>query len=140
LPHEWSADSEPADAPPGRAGADSVLPSLRSPEGTHFSVPAHFREEKPQSTVSVARPGRRRADGGLCHEDDCAEGALESGGLTPPSPLGLYALGTLGRRSATADRTPRRFAHFHAPWWAQGSWNLRSELVTFLGFGPFSGT
>jgi hypothetical protein len=27
------------------AGADSVLRSLRSPEGTHLSIPAHLREE-----------------------------------------------------------------------------------------------
>ena len=31
-----------------------------------------------------------------------ARGALECGGLTPPSPLGPYALGTLRRRQAAA--------------------------------------
>jgi hypothetical protein len=37
-----------------------------------------------------------------CHENGRAEGTLECGGLTPPSPLGLYALGTLRRRQAAA--------------------------------------
>jgi hypothetical protein len=39
------------------------------------------------------------AEGNTCA---CAEGTLECGGSTPPSPRGLYALGTLRRRRAAA--------------------------------------
>jgi len=51
--------------------------------------------------------GQGRGDAQGCgpirsYENGCAEGTLDCDGLTPPSPLGLYALGTLRRRQAVA--------------------------------------
>ena len=50
---------------------------------------------------------------GLTTVHENARSALERGGLAPPSPLGLYALGTLRRRPAAAGRTPRCLRHSH---------------------------
>jgi hypothetical protein len=51
-----------------------------------------------------------------CPENDCAEGALECGGLTPPSPLGRRAGGTLRRRQAAAlQGASRIFMHGGEP-------------------------
>jgi tetratricopeptide (TPR) repeat protein len=51
-----------------------------------------------------------------CHENGCAEGTLECGGLTPPSPLCVYALGTPRRRQAAAlQGASRIFMHGGEP-------------------------
>ena len=49
-----------------------------------------------------------------CHENGCAEGTLECG-IRQPTDSYRLSLGTQGG-PAWRDRTPRRFAHFHAEW------------------------
>ena len=78
---------------PAFAGMTAFLTS-RIPNGTCHSARS---EESLQLLSHLATAVILR-----CHENGCAEGTLECGGLTPPSPLGLHAGGTLRRRQAVA--------------------------------------
>ena len=73
--------------------------SLRANSAKHLCSFSQVLEPKPTAEI-------------LRHENDCAEGTLECGGLTPPSPLGRYALATLRRRRAAAlQGASRIFMH-----------------------------
>ena len=74
-----------------------------------------------------------------CNEFDCAEGTLECGGLTPPSRLGLYALGTPRRRQAAAlQGASRVFMHGSEPQDHEAGSAVRAGLVSHPEEWPWS--
>jgi hypothetical protein len=97
-------------------------------------IPRFARNDKVFSWFLGARQPTGMSD---CHENACAVGALECGSLLPLFAGRLAGRGTevvrkwreqaRSRKAAASCRTPKRFAHFHAQWRAEGSWHLRSE-------------